>query len=377
MKHNSLADAVCDRPLAFFVPSMRGGGAERVTLHLARGIYQRGYAVDMVLAQAEGPYLAEIPQGMRVIDLKAKRVLASLPTLVRYLRQEQPAAILGAMNHANIVTLWAKQLARTRTRAIVSEHNTLSSNARQKSRWQGRLMPTLIQKFYPWADGIVAVSQGVAADLARSTQLPRTRIHAIYNPVITPDLSVKANAPLDDPWFAAKQPPVLLGVGRLTGQKDFALLVRAFARVRSHRPVRLLILGEGPNRRELEGLIDRLGVRDDVSLPGFVDNPYAYMARAGAFVLSSQWEGLPTVLIEALYCGTPVISTDCPSGPREILQGGEHGQLVPVGDEVALAEAIEKTLSREKRIPPAASWQPFELETTVAQYLDVLLGKAR
>lgn len=366
-----------DRPLAFFIPSMRGGGAERVTLHLARGIYQRGYAVDMVLAQAEGPYLAEIPEGMRVIDLKAKRVIGSFPALMRYLRQEQPTAILGAMNHANIVTLWAKGLARSATRVIVSEHNTLSSNVRQKSRWQGRLMPQLIQRFYPWADGIVAVSKGVATDLARSTQLPTNRIHAIYNPVITPDLSAKANAPLDHPWFAPGQPPVLLGAGRLTGQKDFALLIRAFARVRTNCLARLLILGEGPDRAELEALIDRLGVQGDVSLPGFVDNPYAYMARAGAFVLSSQWEGLPTVLIEALYCGTPVVSTDCPSGPREILQEGKYGQLVSVGDEAALAEAMELALNQDATPPPAASWLPFELDTTVEQYLDVLLGRTR
>jgi glycosyltransferase involved in cell wall biosynthesis len=166
---------------------------------------------------------------------------------------------------------------------------------------------------------------------------------------------------------------VLIAVGRLQIQKDYPTLLRAFAQVRQKRPVRLLILGEGKERPMLEELIKTLGVEEDVSLPGFVMNPFAYMARASLFVLSSRWEGLPTVLIEAMCCGTPVVSTDCPSGPREILREGQYGQLVPVGEPTALARAIETTLDAKASSPPPESWRPYELDTVVSQYSRLLL----
>lgn len=353
--------------LAFFVPSMRGGGAERVTLNLARGVAERGYAVDLVLAQAEGPFLAEVPESVRVVDLKASRVLLSLPALVRYLRRERPEAMLSAMCHANIVALWAQRLAGVPMRMVVSERITLSRSAQR-----GRLMPQLIRHFYLWADGIVAVSKGVADDLAQVAGIPRQRIQVIYNPVVTPELWQKAQAPLEHPWFKPGQPPALLAVGRLSPQKDFPTLIQAFARVRQACPARLLILGEGEERPGLEALVRQLGLERDVSLPGFVTNPYAYMARASLFVLSSRWEGLPGVLIEALYCGAPLIATDCPSGPREILRDGQYGQLVPVGNATALARAIETSLESETPRAPRESWRPFELETVVNQYISTL-----
>ena len=211
-------------------------------------------------------------------------------------------------------------------------------------------------------------------DLASVAGIPRERIEVIYNPVMRPELQEKAQAPLDHPWFKPGGPPVVLAVGSLSVQKDFPTLIQAFAQVRQARPARLLILGEGTERPALEALIRQLDLEQDVSLAGFVTNPYAYMAQASLFVLSSRWEGLPGVLIEALCCGTPVISTDCPSGPREILRKEEYGQLVPVGDVPALARAIEKTLARKTPSPPCESWLPFERETTVNQYLKILLG---
>ncbi len=359
--------------LAIYIPSMRYGGAERAMLNLARGIANRGYAVDLVLAQAEGPYLAEIPESVRLIDLKAARVLKSLPALVRYLRRERPAAMLATWEHANIIALWARSLAGLPGQLVINEQNTISSSTRQASRRHGWLLPALARRFYPWADGIVAVSNGVADDLAKVTGTPRECIQVIYNPIITPEIQAQAQAPLDHPWFMPGQPPVVLAAGRLRPQKDFPTLIRAFAQVRSERPARLVILGDGPERPALVALVQQLGLEQDVSLPGFSENPYAYMARASLFVLSSRWEGLPTVLIEALYCGAPVVSTDCPSGPREILAEGRHGQLVPVGDAAALARAIEAALAREAPRPPRESWQPFEMETMVSQYIDLLL----
>lgn len=354
---------------------MNGGGAQRAVLALASGIATRGFAVDLVLARAEGPYMAQVPESVRVVNLNASRVLSSLPGLVRYLRGERPQSMLSAMNYVNIVALWARSMAATAIKVVVSEHSTVSSEARHASSRRGRLMPLLVKNFYPWADVIVAVSEGVADDLARAVgRIQRERIQVIYNPVVSPELRANARAPIDHPWFEPGQPPVLLATGRLTAQKDFPTLIESFSQVRQVRPVRLLILGEGEERPALEGLVSRLCLETDVDLPGFVENPYAYMSRASLFILSSRWEALPTVLIEALYCGVPLIATDCPNGPQEILADGQYGQLVPVGDVAALAQAIHKGLADNRRSPPSESWRPFETKSVVNQYLNVLLG---
>ena len=220
---------------------------------------------------------------------------------------------------------------------------------------------------------VACVSQGMADDLQALTRLPPGKIRTLYNPVVDPGLPGRADAALDHPWFAPGEPPVLLGIGRLHPQKDFATLLRAFAQVRAVRAARLLILGEGEEREALEALVAELGVAADVALPGFAANPYAYLSRAGAFVLSSRWEGLPTVVIEALACGAPVVSTDCPSGPDEILQGGRLGALTPVGDDAALARAILDTLAAPP--DPAAGRaraQDFAVAPAAQAYLDAL-----
>jgi glycosyltransferase involved in cell wall biosynthesis len=232
----------------------------------------------------------------------------------------------------------------------------------------------LVKRFYLWANGIVAVSEGVADDLAQVVGASRDRIQVIYNPIVTPELQVKAKDMLEHPWFEPSEPPVVLAIGRLTVQKDFSTLIQAFARVRQTHAARLLILGEGKTRPELEGLVKKFGLEEDVRLPGFVPNPYPHMARASLFVLCSRWEGLPTVLVEAMYCGAPIIATDCPSGPREILRDGQYGQLVPVGDVDSLAHAIEGGLDGKLPSPPYESWKPFQLETVLNQYLSILLG---
>ena len=360
--------------LAVFLPGLYGGGAERTMLKLAGGIARRGYEVDLVLVRAEGPYLVEVPAGVRLVDLRAMRSIVSVAALVRYLRREQPVALLSGL-FTNVIALWAGRLARTGTRVVVTERNTLSRTTEHfASDMRMRLLPWLIARFYRWADGIVAVSCAVADDLARVTGIPRERIRVIYNPVVTPDLWVQARAPLCHTWFEPAEPPVVLAVGRLTAQKDHATLIRAFARVRTNRRVRLLILGEGEERPVLEALVEQLRLTQDVSLPGFVPNPYPYMRQASVFVLSSRWEGLPGVLIEALCCGLPVISTDCPGGSREILAGGEYGCLVPPGDAGAMAGAIEAALDGRCIRPSRESWKPFEEEAVVDQYIEAVFG---
>jgi glycosyltransferase involved in cell wall biosynthesis len=360
--------------VAIFTSNMDGGGAERAMAKLAGGIAAEGYPVDLVLSRAEGHYLEEVADTVRIVDLRAPRVLASIPGLVRYLRRERPAAILTSMNYVNVVGIWARALARVDTRLVVNEQNALSLEASHSPRRRHRLMPRLIKRFYPWADRIVSVAHGTADDLAETTGLPRDRIDVVHNPIVTTELRELAAAPVDHPWFAPGEPPVVISVGRLSVQKDFGTLLRAFARIGDRRPSRLVILGEGPERPALESLVRELRLEDVVSLPGWVPNPYPLMRAAGVYVLSSRWEGLPSVVIEALYCGVPIVATDCLSGPREILADGRYGKLVPVGDVDELARAIDLALAGGVPPPGPESWRPYEQGTVVRRYLDVLVG---
>ena len=362
--------------LAIFLPSLAGGGAEKSMLRLAAGIAQRGYPVDLVLSHAQGPYrsfLSAMPELVRVVDFKTPRVLSSLPALTRYLRRVQPHALLSTLDYANIVALWARNLARTPRMVAVNEQNTISLTSKHSPQLRQRIVPRLVKHFYPWADHIIGNSRGVADDLVRITGLSPNQIKIIYNPVVTPELADKVKASPDHPWFKDEQTPVILAVGRLTTQKDFPTLLQAFALVRHEQPARLMILGEGPDRPSLEALIKTLGLEQDVCLPGFVDNPYAYMSEASLYVMSSRWEGLPTVIIEALYCGVPIVSTDCPSGPREILADGKYGGLAPLQNPAVLAEMIRMALAGNAPKPTRESWQPYELETIVDQYVDILM----
>lgn len=345
-------------------------------VNLAGGIADLGYPLDLVLARAEGPYLAQIPPSVRLVDLQASRALASLPALVRYLRRERPAAVLSALSRANLIALWSRRLAGFSGRVVVNEQDTLSHWARESSNWKHRVTPPLARYFYRGADQVVAVSQGVADDLIRIIGVPQQRVRVIFNPGVTPALRDKAQAPLEHEWFRPDQPPVILAVGRLSKQKDFATLLRAFARLRQSRTARLMILGEGPEREALEATRRELDLDADVAMPGFVANPYAYMTRADVFVLSSIHEGLPTVLVEALYCGVPIVSTDCPSGPREILKQGELGMLVPMASPVELSQALRLAIDGRSPRPTPESWRPYALDTIANRYVEALLGEA-
>lgn len=361
--------------IAFFLPLLSGGGAERVMLNLAEGFVTKGVKVDFVLAKAEGPYLDQVHEKVRLVDLGSSGVLASLPGLVRYLRKEQPIALISALDHANVVAIWAKVLARGRTRSVVTLHNTISEKRKLASKLsRGSVIPFLIRLFFPLANSIIAVSKGVADDYAEVAGLDSGKIKVIYNPVITNSLLDKSAAPLDHPWFSSGEPPVILSVGRLTEQKNYTGLIQAFARVREKVTARLLILGEGELRGELEELVERLNLKGEVSLPGFVDNPYRYMKQAAVYVLSSAWEGLPTVLIEALAVKVPVVATNCKSGPNEILRGGKLGKLVPVDDVPALAESIVECLTDKKSFVTMEDLDPYTQDYAVNEYLAVARG---
>ena len=392
------------RHIGLFVRSFGGGGgAERVMLNLATALADRGHRVDLVMGRKEGHFLEEIPDTVTVIDLKIRSARQLLPTLLKmprvaaalaahlsgsrlpwilggvpglaaYLNQQRPTALLSALSYPNMTAVLARRLSIASTRTVISVHNHLSVATAGADRAADKTFPHLARRLYPEADRVVAVSDGVAEDLAHTLGLPRTRIRTIYNPVFRPDMLTLARAPLEHAWFAPGAPPVILGIGKLKPQKDFGCLIRAFARVRAVRPARLLILGEGSQREALLSLAGQLGVADDIALPGFVANPFAYLGRAAVFALSSAWEGLSNVIIEALACGCPVVSTDCPSGPAELLGRGAYGSLVPVGDDTALAQALLASLDhpphRERLLDRA---RQFSVERAAEQYLSVLL----
>jgi glycosyltransferase involved in cell wall biosynthesis len=364
-----------NRRIALFMPSLAGGGAERRILNLASEFSRQRYRVDIVVAKAEGAYLNRVPEDVRLVDLRATRPFTSIPALVRYLSSEQPGALLATITSANLAALWALQLAPSKTRCVVCEASSLSNELRHTFAHNRLLTPLLIRRFFPKAHAIVAVSEGVADDLSRVTRIPRRMIRVIYNPVVSPDSVARSAEKPSHPWLSNGAIPVIVGVGRLTRQKNFETLIHAFSEVRNRIPSKLVILGDGEDRPHLEKLIGELAIHEHVDLHGFVDNPYPFLSRASLFVLSSQWEGLPWVLIEALACGTKVVSTDCPSGPREILADGVFGQLCPVGDVAAMAAAMINALTGGFVARDPAKWlDRFSLQANAERYLDLLIG---
>jgi len=355
---------------------------------LACGFHERGLRVDVLVVRPRGELREVLPSEVRVVALegllarlplvagsKRRRALASIPALLRYLHREHPHALLATSPSSNVAAAIAARHARPATRVVLRFDSQLTRAPELAGTRTQRRRERRARRTFPWADAWIAISEGVADDAARVTGIPRERIVAIHNPVLTPAFRKRASARIEHPWLAAGSAPVVIAAGRLVRQKDFATLIRAFARVRARRRVRLLILGEGPLRGALEQLAGEAGVAADVRFAGRVANAPAWMARAAVFVLSSAWEGFGRVLVEALAVGCPVVSTDCPSGPREILDGGAFGPLVPVGDDTALAAAIESVLDR----PPDRTLlmqraEVFSLERGVDRYLEVLLA---
>lgn len=362
--------------LTLFIPSLNGGGAERVMVSLANGLSAKGLDVDLVLAREAGVYLTEVSRDVRIVDLGVRRTLETLWPLARYLRHERPATLISAMNYVNIIASWARRLSGAPCRLVLTEHANLSQLLADSSPAMAWGLPRLMRSAYARADAIVAVSDGVADDLAAILRCNPRHIHTRHNPIETAALALKSTERLDHPWFAPGQPPVVIAAGRLSPEKDFPTLIRAFSALRRRRPARLVILGEGGQRPALQALIDELGCGSDALLAGFQANPYKWMGRAAAFVLSSRWEGFGNVLVEAMACGTPVISTACPSGPEEILAGGRWGRLVAVGDADALADAIEQALLDESPPDVRRRAQDFSVERIVDAYLPLLLPRA-
>lgn len=330
---------------AFFLPSLGGGGSERTALDLACGLAQRGLPVDLALVSSEGvwrPCLARLPEGLHAVDLKA-RTRTSLPRLLRYLRRRRPRVLVSSLPHANSVVLLARAIGAGGAAVAVRQASDFASEY-AAGDFRHRAAMRLERRLLRFADAVVANSEAMAETLARDLPHIARRVRFVRDPAVRPDIARLAAAPADHPWFDGGGPPVVLSVGRLAREKGHRTLLRAFAKLRESRPARLAVLGEGPERPALEALARELGIAGDVVLPGFRINPFAWMSRAGVFALSSSFEGCPNALVQAMACGAPVVSADCPTGPDEILEGGKWGRLVPVGDPAALAAAIRDTL---------------------------------
>ena len=364
--------------VGLFSPRMGGGGAEKTFKRLAVGFSHAGLAVDVVVARGDGPNLIGLPSAVRVVDLGCRRVLSCAGPLAHYLNVERPDVLISTLAYANVVAVWARAMAKVAPQLILREANTLSIASSGSSDARDRALPLLARAFYPRADAVVAVSKGVAEDLINNVGISRSLVRVIYNPTFDSDILSLAREPVNHPWFGDGGPPVLLSVGRLTPQKRFDTLIRAVSIARRHRPLRVVVLGEGEDKGRLESLTRELGLGDCVSLPGFVSNPYAYMARADLYVVSSAWEGFPNTVVEAMACGLSVVSTDCPSGPREILAApgpgtGRLGTLVPVDDPEKLSEAIllELDLDRDRAGFQRRARQ-FASERAVRSYIDLM-----
>ncbi len=328
------------KKVALFFHSFHGGGVEKVMYNLAIQFAKLGLDVQLVLIEP-GVWFSslEIPDSIKVFFLESKRSVYALPKLTHYLRINRPDILISGHTGLNVLASVAVWLSGNRIKHIITEHSPISRNISSMSCLKRTLLPTAVRIAYRRRHCIVAVSNDVRSDLMMLSGLSENQISVIHNPVLNDDFSRKVNEHVDHQWFRDNI-PVILGVGRLTPQKDFGTLIRAFALVRSEVPARLVILGEGDERKNLEALVADLGLQDSVELLGYVPNPYPYMAAATVFVLSSIFEGFGNVIVEALAAGTPVVSTDCEGGPKDILDCGKYGRLVPVGNPSQLAEAI-------------------------------------
>lgn len=365
-------------------PGTNRGGSAISIARLANHFVRHGIAVHLLrLPETPGEPLPEpLADAVTVHPFTYQRRGTMVAELWRLTRQIRPAAMLAFDTRAGVLATTAARLPGAGVPAWFTPRNSLSGQMAGWSEVRIAKRRRLLNRAYRHSAGVIAISAGQAADFRDIAGVPaeENRIHVIHNSVITPHTRKLAAAPLDDPWLPRQpgSPPVILSAGRLAPQKDYPTLLEAFAILRRQRPARLLILGEGPDRAALETQARALGITADLRLPGFVSNPFAYMTHADLFALSSRWEGFGNVLAEALALGAPVVATDCPSGPAEILDGGRYGPLVPPGDAPALAAAMARTL--EDPLPREtlrAAGSRYDIDILGQRYLQVmgLLGR--
>lgn len=362
--------------LAFFTHKLDTYGIGRVLFNLAVGFATQGWQIDIVVSEKSSDCHFQFPENVNLVVLSTPRrasdlSIAGLFEFTHYLKQAKPKAVIAFTHYNNEIAILAKYLSGQNTKVIVSDHTILSETTKVAVRKTRRLIPKIARWLYPLADARIAVSQAIQQDLAKIIHLSPDHIQVIYNPIIEPKIFNQSKAPIDHPWFTAKDRPIILAIGRLAYEKDFRTLIHAFAKVNQQIPSRLVILGEGREQEQLLRLISELQLTEDVLFPGFVENPYAYIAKTDLLTVSSRWEGLSNVVIEALAFQLPIVSTQC-GGPAEILNHGEYGTLVPIGDALAMSQAIVETLQQGKPQIPESWLTQFTLSAAVFRYLTVI-----
>ena len=382
------------KKIALSIPSPRIGGGERVMIDLANAFVHRGYAVDLLVLRTDGHFMHQLDPKVRVVSLRARRMLLSLPKLVRYMRRERPHVLLALDSYTHLLVLTARFLSGTDTRVVLRIGNMLSVLYKRYTSWGDRMIPWLSRTLYPHADAAIAVSQGVARDVAQTCGIPKEKITVIFSPKNLQRIRDASKESISHKWLGKnKNHPTIIASGRLRPQKGFEDLFEAFAILNRRMPSRLIILGPGGEKisNKFVAQVERLGISQYVDFAGYVDNPHAYTANADVFVMQSLWEGLPNVLAEALICGTPIVSTDCDSGPREILapdtdpfkritegiEWATYGVLVPVHGIAEMAKALEKlitdsSLREQYRHAEKERAVVFDEEKIVTEYLKVL-----
>ena len=356
--------------LAIFIPSFRGGGAEKNAVLLANEIAKIGYKVDLIVTSSDGPFADDVNSNVNIVNFNCGRVLSALIPLSRYLRQRPPGTLLSFMKHANLISILAKVLCDNKTRLVISEQNS----PLRAGKWLDRyvLAPVISPLLYPLANAIVCVSDGIRHDLSKTLKVSDEKLVTIHNPVDLENIEHQAREEVADVWFDDPEIKTLTAAGRLVPQKDFHTLLRALSAIPKHLNWKLMVLGTGSLEQELKTLAAELELEENIKWLGFVQNPFKWMARSDLFVMSSEWEGFGNVLVEAMACGTQVISTNCPSGPSEILEDGRWGTLVEVGNHTALAEAITYQLTTPEFKDVRARSRHFGSPIVLRNYLEVL-----
>ncbi len=356
-----------------FLPDLSGGGAERVMARLAGGFVDHGVAVDLLVARRSGPWVSEVNASVRVLELGGRGVVSAFLPLTRYLVREKPAALLSTLHHANVVACAAHSFSRAETRLVLREASDPTHVGPQTLA--GRVVRAQVGRAYRRADTVIALAESMKRAIVATMGVKSDDVVVIPNPVSASAILAASEHSVDHPWFASDV-PLVVGAGRLHARKDFATLIRAVAVLNRTKAVRLMILGEGPERASLSALASELDIASRLALPGFAENVYPWLRRADVVASSSLREGMPNLLLEALVLGKPVVATDCPTGPREVLEDGRLGALVPIGDHTAMAAALQSALSGPNRDPAVlrASVGGLALDEIARRYLDALLG---
>jgi len=362
--------------ISFFIPSMEGGGAERVILNLVNSLCEYDdVTIELVLSEAKGKYMGSISKKVKIINLENNRTLTSLFSLIKYLNRNTPDILISAITHANVIAVLAKIISRKDIKVILTQHTILSNSLKLSNKIFAMLFLKLIEKTYPLVSKIVTVSKYIEQDTIKIINIEKNKVQTIYNPIMAKNIIKQSLVNLDHDWFSSESPPVILSVGRFTKVKDFATLLHSFKLLREKINARLIILGEGEQRDNLISLAKELGIEKDVQMPGFVENPYQYMARSKVFILTSIYEGFGNVLVEALGCGTSVISTNCPGGVSEILDNGKYGSLVPIGSAELISAELFNVINNEQEVTLAERLkraEVFTVEKITKEYMELI-----